>query len=460
MIISFSDAFIQNAEISSLTVRTLSSIFIENSRVGLNLDLTNVITSVDLPIGESTFILASMNITGITWILYAVNTTVHSWSILIDGPADIALYNTTLKRITVSGPAYVSIQSCSIDKITVKALSNVFINNSHVALEVFAYGYDSIGDLKTGLVTQEIRNLWLLHIENTQVSEWNITVTASSNLMLSNSDFTTIRVNGISRVQTYACSSFYVFLREASKMSAEDSSYMLIYLTDSSELDATESVIGFVFVFIGEVLNVSFRTGKIEYLDTTEYFGFQPWNAKIINSEVMHWSVYGIMSYLVLKDQHILGAISYMFSNITLVDTFIENPLYAGYGSIISVYWSLTVRVFLDFSPAKDAKIEIFRNQEKITEAYCRNGVGIFVLPQVIIMDEIRIDLGHYLVIAFTNGYQSSKTIYLWRPITISIYIISYPMLALILCGIIGIFLVVIYFIIKRKRQPKPTIVL
>jgi len=74
-------------------------------------------------------------------------------------------------------------------------------------------------------------------------------------------------------------------------------------------------------------------------------------------------------------------------------------------------------------------------------------------------MDETRIDLGHYLIIAYASGYQSSKTIYLWRPTTTGIYIISYPMLALIICGIIGISLVVIYFIIKRRKS-EPTAML
>ena len=453
MISIFSDTFIRNTRISNFVIRTLSSAFIENSRVGLNLDLTNVNASVDLPIGKSTFLLASMNMTGITWMLYVVNTTISSWSILVDGPADIAISNTTLKQIAVSGPAYVNIQSCTIGRIVIKALANAFINNSHVAIEIFTYGYDSIADLKTGLITQEIHNLWLLRLEHTQVNKWNITITASSNLTLLNSDFTVMRINGISQVQTYACSSFYVFLREASKMSAKDSSYMLIYLTDNSELVATKSSLGFVFVFVGETRSVSFKTGKIEYLETTEYFGIQPWSAKIVNSEVTLWSVYGIMSHLVLKKQHILGAISYLFSNITLIDTFIENPLYVGYGSIISVYWSLKVIVFLDFSVAENARIEVFRDQEKIAEARCPDGTGTFILPQVIIMDETRIDLGHYLIIAYASGYQSSKTIYLWRPTTTGIYIISYPMLALIICGIIGISLVVIYFIIKRRKS-------
>ncbi len=454
------DAKISRSTIKNLGIDQFSNVIVEYSSIGLNMVFRffNIVVKGEEWKSEN----SNSTIIGDYWVLQLSSSNITSASFTLVGTANATISNSRLKALVCKDFSTANITESEIETLILEDAAHIALSNSVTGVEIRVENTETEFDLKTNIeVSGKISALrgigYELSLKDTVITGVNITAVASK-VVIDNSEIMMLVADYGSRVFVNSSRVILALLGSGAKIWAEDSEIRLLTPHQINKVYLDNCQVGVSLLLMGRKEKLVLGSGFEPYFVTND--NFMDWLIEGYYSEIIDWRVLALQgSNVTLEYSHILLVYAEANSWVRLIDCQLELPPIVTMQSIVEIYWSLGVRVLRDLIPISNINVTIYNDKGELVASSTTNEAGeaIFYLPQAIILDSARIDLGNY-VIKVKYGYLgASKRIYLWKPTSVTIYLMGPLTIALIGFTIIliGILIKTVVEILRERKKPK-----
>ena len=451
-----SAATIENSSISFLTIDYFSATIARNSRIGLNMVFRNTEVRVENLIGGQNFVNESIN--GGIWSIRLENTIVTNYSVTLRGFSNATITNSELKRVSCHEFSTAKISLSKVTVIAPREVALVDVYQSIVGLDLlFRNTFASISvPYNESLMVIRAHSVisYTVTLRDSKVLRMNVTA-ITSEIDISESDVYVLFASHASSISLDSSSIILALLEASSNLLASDSEIRLLVLSQFNTVELKHSSVGITLLLMGRKERLRLPSGaypSIILLDNAT-----GWIVKLLDSEIIDWRIIAIQgSEVIVENSHVLLAYAEALSRIKLINCLIELPPIVDMLGRVEIYWTLRVITLRDLVPARGINVTIFDENGRLIAHALTNeeGVAEFLLTQAIITEEMRIDLGTYIIQVGHGFLRVTRKIYLWKTMEIRIYLIG-PITILISAVTAALLVIIIKTVLKVLREKK-----
>ena len=449
-----SEANITNSKIGTMSVGSLSQVFVRESSVGLRLILSNVEANIrDL----SPVYAKEAVIIGPTSLILLNATDITKWDFVFLGHSNVSIINSILATVISSDFSVVNINDSEVTSLVARRFTNIRVSGSKIGIDLRTYQEDVKLSLRQGFVVEQEISFnygigYSYHITESSINQINITAIASE-LQLDHTDAYIIIGDYASSITMLYTDALFVLLGHGSNITTYYSQVRFLFPYQTNMIKIRHTKVGLATMYFNYNETIMLKSGEIEHYTIRN--DMLNWNIFVENATIYDWRIIAVgASRITVINTGIFMAYADGASLINMVNSTMEGPPVAEMKSEIRVYWSLTVQVIRDFAPLVNVNVTVFDENGTLVDISKtnENGEARFMLPQAVIREDKRINLGHYLVKVKYEWSEATQRIYLWKAMKIRIYLIG-PISIAVIILVAGVLVFLVWQIIRSIRR-------
>ncbi|MCR8501414.1 MAG: C25 family cysteine peptidase [Crenarchaeota archaeon] len=385
-----------------------------------------------------------------------IDTKISRWSFVVGEFSRLELRDSKVHKVDVSSyTSTVIIKSSTVGSVSMRYGGDIVINESKIGLNFSIVNLGlTLRNLGEGSLpkstTTDIadRAPWNISVSQVEITMLNITVHGAL-VSLENLSASIILINASSSILMNNSRSLYLIVGGPSDLEISSSFVRLLNPGYGTRLYISKSQVGIVDVFVYGHVELKNILGVTKFYNEQMGYRIDAYASELIDLTILAM----MFSNVTVINSQIFTLGADGFSRIWLIDTLLEYPIFAEDLSEIHILYTLTIEVLYDLREPEFAKVTIIGRDSRTYELDAPKGKCKIVLYQGIVREYERLDLGEYEIRASVGGFSASRSIYLWKPMKVTIIILGPFLISLIITILVTVVFVGLLFIKKRKMQ-------